>query len=126
MRIHEQRRRRAWLVRHESGARDRRATISPRRADAQRATGVTTPAFSRAIVLVLDSVGIGELPDAQAYGDEGSDTLGNICRQVAIQAPALQALGLGCIAPLTGIPPAPQPEAAFGRMAERSPGKESG
>jgi phosphopentomutase len=86
---------------------------------------VTTPAFSRAIVLVLDSVGIGELPDAQAYGDEGSDTLGNICRQVAIQAPALQALGLGCIAPLTGIAPAPQPEAAFGRMAERSPGKDS-
>ena len=86
---------------------------------------MTTSAFSRAIVLVLDSVGIGELPDAPAYGDEGSDTLGNLCRQVTLKTPALQALGLGCIAALTGIPPASEPEAAFGRMAERSAGKDS-
>jgi phosphopentomutase len=86
---------------------------------------VTTPAISRAIVLVLDSVGIGELPDAHAYGDEGSDTLGNICRQIRIHIPTLQALGLGRIAALTGIPPASQPEAAFGRLVERSAGKDS-
>jgi phosphopentomutase len=86
---------------------------------------VTIPAFSRAIVLVLDSVGIGELPDAQAYGDEGSNTLGNVCRRISVETPALQALGLGCIAPLTGIPPAGEPQGAFGRMVERSPGKDS-
>jgi phosphopentomutase len=76
-------------------------------------------------VLVLDGAGIGALPDAGTYGDEGSDTLGNTCRQVAVDTPTLQALGLGCIAPLRGIPPAAQPGAAFGRMAERSPGKDS-
>jgi len=86
---------------------------------------VTTPAFSRAIVLVLDSVGIGELPDAHLYGDEGSHTLGNICRDVAMRLPTLKSLGLGCIATLRGIPPADNPEAAFGRMAERSAGKDS-
>jgi phosphopentomutase len=76
-------------------------------------------------VLVLDGAGIGALPDAGTYGDEGSDTLGNVCRQVAVHTPTLQALGLGCIAPLRGIPPTTQPTAAFGRMAERSPGKDS-
>ncbi len=86
---------------------------------------MTTPAFSRAIVLVLDSVGIGELPDAHLYGDEGSHTLGNICRDVAMRLPTLKSLGLGCIATLRGIPPADNPEAAFGRMAERSAGKDS-
>ena len=86
---------------------------------------MTPPTFSRAIVLVLDGAGIGALPDAGAYGDAGSDTLGNICRQVTVRTPTLQALGLGCIAPLPGIPPAAEPAAAFGRMAERSPGKDS-
>jgi phosphopentomutase len=74
---------------------------------------------------VLDGAGIGALPDAGSYGDEGSDTLGNMCRQVAVHTPTLQALGLGCIAPLPGIPATTQPTAAFGRMAERSPGKDS-
>jgi phosphopentomutase len=83
-----------------------------------------TPA-PRAFVLVLDSVGIGELPDAGLYGDEGSDTLGNICRQVDVHLPSLAALGLGCIAPLRGVPPAAAPRAAFGRLAERSAGKDS-
>jgi phosphopentomutase len=69
--------------------------------------------------------GPGELPDAHAYGDEGSNTLGNVCRQVTVRVPALQALGLGCIAPLRGVPPSEQPAAAFGRMAERSAGKDS-
>lgn len=81
--------------------------------------------FERAFVIVLDSVGIGELPDATSYGDEGSDTLGNISRQTVLSVPTLQALGLGNIATLPGIPPADRPRAAFGRMAEASPGKDS-
>jgi phosphopentomutase len=88
---------------------------------------VTPPqkAFRRAIVIVMDSVGIGELPDAGAYGDEGSDTLGNIARQVSLELPTLRALGLGRVAAL-GLPPPPdEPAAAFGRMAERSAGKDS-
>ncbi len=54
-----------------------------------------SPTFPRVIVIVLDSVGIGELPDAGAYGDEGSNTLGNIARQVPLKVPALRSLGLG-------------------------------
>jgi phosphopentomutase len=80
---------------------------------------------TRAIVIVLDSVGIGELPDASAYGDQGSHTLGNICRQRPLELPALASLGLGNIVPLAGIGPAPAPRAAFGRMAEASAGKDS-
>jgi phosphopentomutase len=81
--------------------------------------------FERVFVIVLDSVGIGELPDAAAYGDQGSDTLGNISRQVVLRLPTLEALGLGNIAILPGIPPADRPRAAFGRMVEASPGKDS-
>ena len=83
------------------------------------------PSFARVFLIVLDSVGIGELPDAALYGDEGSHTLGNLCRRVPVRVPTLQALGLGNIAPLEGIPPADAPRAAFGRMAEASPGKDS-
>jgi phosphopentomutase len=86
---------------------------------------VTIPPITRAIVLVLDSVGIGALPDAGAYGDEGSDTLGNISRTVALRLPTLERLGLGRIAAIDGVPPAAAPLAACGRMAERSPGKDS-
>ena len=81
--------------------------------------------IGRVILVVLDSVGIGELPDAATYGDEGSDTLGNICREVDLQIPNLQALGLGNIRPLRGVPPSPAPGASYGRMAEQSPGKDS-
>jgi phosphopentomutase len=81
--------------------------------------------ISRVILIILDSVGIGELPDAAAYGDQGSHTLGHVCERVPVALPSLQALGLGCIAPLNGVPPAPQARGAFGRMAERSPGKDS-
>jgi phosphopentomutase len=81
--------------------------------------------IDRVILVVLDSVGIGELPDAGRYGDEGSDTLGNLCRQVDLNVPTLQQLGLGNIRPLRGVPPAPMPLASFGRMAEASPGKDS-
>ena len=54
-----------------------------------------SPARPRAIVIVLDSVGVGELPDAPAYGDAGSDTLGNIARRIPLRVPALRRLGLG-------------------------------
>ena len=79
----------------------------------------------RAIVLVLDSVGIGELPDASQYGDEGSHTLGHVARSRPLRIPALASLGLGAIAPLEGVPPPPQAGAAYGRMTEQSPGKDS-
>jgi phosphopentomutase len=83
------------------------------------------PVFARVFLIVLDSVGVGELPDAALYGDEGSNTLGNISRRHPLHLPSLQILGLGNILPLEGVPPAPHPGAAFGRMAEASPGKDS-
>lgn len=85
---------------------------------------MSTP-IERAIVIVLDGVGIGALPDAAAYGDQGSHTLGHVCRLVRPRLPGLEALGLGRIAPLDGIEAVEAPAAAFGRMAERSPGKDS-
>lgn len=79
---------------------------------------------TRAIVVVLDSVGAGALPDAATYGDADSDTLGNIARQVGLHVPTLRRLGLDRVAALGGRAAA-EPEAAFGRMAEASPGKDS-
>ena len=80
--------------------------------------------FPRVIVIVLDSVGIGELPDASVYGDEGSNTLGNLARQIPLKVPALRSLGLGLLVPLGGAVEA-RPLGAYGRMAEASPGKDS-
>ena len=83
----------------------------------------------RVILIVIDSAGIGELPDAAAYGDQGSNTLGNIHRLVPLQVPTLRTLGLGRvvdIGPSSLGAPAEEPAlGAFGRMAERSPGKDS-
>ena len=83
--------------------------------------------FARAIVLVIDSAGIGELPDAAAYGDEGSNTLGNIATRVGLAVPFLRSLGLDRLVPLDVRAPAgtTTPRGAFGRMAEASPGKDS-
>ena len=81
--------------------------------------------FVRVVLIVLDSVGVGELPDAASYGDEGSDTLGNISRQVPLRLPALYSLGLRRVASVDGVEADPSPRAAFGRMAESSPGKDS-
>lgn len=80
--------------------------------------------YSRVIVIVLDSVGIGELPDAALYGDEGSNTLGNIAAATPLHIPNLGAMGLSRLVDLK-VPPAASPTAAFGRMAERSKGKDS-
>ncbi|NLL18467.1 MAG: phosphopentomutase [Clostridia bacterium] len=79
----------------------------------------------RVMLIVLDSVGIGALPDAYLYGDEGSNTLGNIARQVKLSLPNLRRLGLGNILPLEGIPPVPAPLGAYGKMGELSPGKDT-
>jgi phosphopentomutase len=81
--------------------------------------------FSRVVWIVLDSVGIGEMPDAEAYGDRGSDTLGNIARQRRLHLPNLCRLGLANIKPLTGLNPDPGPLGAFGRCALQSPGKDT-
>ncbi len=81
--------------------------------------------FRRVIWIVLDSVGIGEMPDAAAYGDQGSDTLGNIARQRTLHLPNLCELGLANIKPLAGLAPADQPVGAFGRCALASPGKDT-
>ena len=81
--------------------------------------------FSRIIVIVLDSVGAGALTDAGTYGDEGSNTLGNIARQVPLRVPALRRLGLDRIVDIGGFVSASPPGGAIGRMAEASLGKDS-
>ncbi|MBD3369135.1 phosphopentomutase [Candidatus Fermentibacteria bacterium] len=80
----------------------------------------------RAILLVLDGVGVGELPDAGEYGDRGSDTLGNLSREVGgLSLPNLTSMGLGNLHRIEGVPPVEWPLASYGRMAERSRGKDS-
>jgi phosphopentomutase len=82
--------------------------------------------FRRVIWIVLDSVGIGAMPDWADFGDSpGSDTLSNIARQRELHLPNFSALGLGNIKPLAGILPADSPAAAYGRCALRSPGKDT-
>ncbi|OLE80021.1 MAG: phosphopentomutase [Acidobacteria bacterium 13_1_20CM_2_65_9] len=79
----------------------------------------------------MDSVGIGELPDASTYGDEGSNTLGNIAKQVPLNVPTLRALGLDrlvsdwCQTGVRHVSDTSLTLGAFGRMAEASPGKDS-
>ena len=75
-------------------------------------------------MIVLDSVGIGALPDAAAYGDEGSNTLGNVAKRVPLALPVLRSLGLDRRVPLGGATPG-WTRGAFGRMAETSAGKNS-
>ena len=82
-------------------------------------------AFQRIIWIVLDSVGIGEMPDAAAYGDAGSNTLGNIARLRPLHLPNFAALGLGNIAPVTGVGPVEAPTAAYGKCTLASPGKDT-
>lgn len=80
----------------------------------------------RVLILVCDSFGVGDAPDAAAYGDEGSDTLGNCARTVGgIHAPNLGALGLGMLAHVPGVEPRAEPGTGHGRLTERSAGKDS-
>lgn len=82
-------------------------------------------AFDRVILIVLDSVGIGEMPDAAAFGDAGSDTLGHVCSHRPLRIPNLESLGLGCIRLLANIQAVAEPLASFGKMALASNGKDT-
>ncbi|MGB4589325.1 MAG: phosphopentomutase [Clostridiaceae bacterium] len=82
--------------------------------------------MKRVVLIVLDSVGIGEMPDAELYGDKGSNTLGNIAKKVGGMAiPNLEELGLGNIAPIEGVKVQEKPLGAFGKAAELSVGKDT-
>jgi phosphopentomutase len=80
----------------------------------------------RFVILVADSAGCGALPDAREYGDEGSDTIGNVSRAVGgLHLPNLGRLGLGHLTAVAGVPPDPRPSGLYGKMAERSRGKDT-
>ncbi len=82
--------------------------------------------FDRVILIVLDSVGIGEMPDAAAFGDApGSDTLGNLDRVRPLNLPNLRAMGLANIKPFPNLKPAAHPTAAYGKATLASPGKDT-
>jgi phosphopentomutase len=80
----------------------------------------------RFVILVADSAGCGATPDAREYGDEGSDTIGNTSRAVGgLSLPNLGRMGLGNLTAIAGVPPDPAPRAWFGKMQERSQGKDT-
>lgn len=80
----------------------------------------------RAVLIVIDALGVGEMPDAALYGDIGSNSLGNTARAVGgLRLPNLGRLGLGCITEVEGVPPVAEPCALWGRMSERAPGKDT-
>lgn len=84
------------------------------------------PLNRKVIIIVLDSAGIGELPDAKQYGDSGSNTLGNCSRAVGgLKMPHLERMGLGRLTDIQGVPPADSPTACYGKMTELSPGKDT-
>ena len=76
-------------------------------------------------VIVLDSVGVGALPDAAQFGDVGAHTLDHTLQATGVALPNFQRLGLGNIAGVAALKPAQRPQASFGRMNERSPGKDT-
>jgi phosphopentomutase len=82
--------------------------------------------FRRIIWIVLDSVGIGAMPDAASFGDPpGSDTLGNIARLRGLRLPNLASLGLGNIKPIAGVQPSESPAGSYGVCTLASPGKDT-
>lgn len=81
--------------------------------------------MGRFVIMILDGVGAGALPDAEEYGDTGSNTLGNLARLVDLQIPNLAALGIGNVLPLRGVPPTPRPGALPGVLREKSAGKDT-
>lgn len=81
--------------------------------------------FNRVFLVVLDSLGIGELPDAAQYGDAGSDTLGHLAQARPLHIPNFSRLGIANIRPLEGLQPEPSPLACYGRCAIASPGKDT-
>src|SRR5581483_1255802 len=87
---------------------------------------VSEPLVPRVLVLVCDSFGVGDAPDGAAYGDEGSNTIGNCARAVGgIRAPNLGALGLGLLTEVAGVPPQAADGSAHGRLTEQSGGKDT-
>jgi len=82
-------------------------------------------AFDRVVLIVLDSVGIGAMPDAAEWGDTGADTLGHILESRIVNLKHLQAYGLGNIRSFNGIAPASSPRASYGRCTLRSNGKDT-
>ena len=81
--------------------------------------------FTRITLVVLDGAGIGEMPDAEAWGDKGSDTFGHILESRQVHLPNLQRYGLGNIRPLNGVPALAEPKGSYGRCALRSNGKDT-
>lgn len=82
--------------------------------------------INRVVLIVLDSVGIGELPDAKKYGDEGSNTLGNISSSVGgLRLPNMEKIGLGNIDGTSGITEESNPTGCFGKSLEKSEGKDT-
>ena len=81
--------------------------------------------FNRIVLLVLDSVGIGAMPDAESWGDAGADTLGNLLKVRKVNLPNLQKLGLGNIKPLNDLPAAENPIGNFGKCTLQSNGKDT-
>lgn len=82
--------------------------------------------LKRAILIVLDGVGVGENPDAAAYGDEGASSLEHCSQAIGgLELPNLGRIGLGNITPILGTPPTEQASGAYGRMAEAAAGKDS-
>ncbi len=82
--------------------------------------------LKRAIILVIDGVGCGHAPDAEAYGDKGANTLANLSRAVGgLNLPNLQALGLGHATNILGVPPMADAQGAHGVLQERSAGKDT-
>jgi phosphopentomutase len=87
---------------------------------------VSPARVERVLLLVCDSFGVGDAPDAAAYGDAGSDTLGNCARAVGgLRAPVLEGLGLGYLTRIEGVRPRAEPGTAHGRLTERSAGKDT-
>lgn len=85
-----------------------------------------TPRFKRIFLIVLDSVGIGEAPDAKEYGDRGADTLGHIAEAMnGLSMPNMASLGLSHIREIKGIPKVEKPQAHYGKMQEASRGKDT-
>src|SRR5829696_1999872 len=82
-------------------------------------------AFERMVLIVLDSAGIGEMPDAAEWGDAGSDTIGHILASREVRLTNLRGYGLGNIRPLMNLPPAENPRGSYGRCALRSNGKDT-
>jgi phosphopentomutase len=82
-------------------------------------------AFNRVVVIVLDSLGCGAMPDAEDWGDAGADTLGHILESRTVRLPNLQRYGLGNVRALEGVPSATKPRASYGRCALRSNGKDT-